>query len=160
MSVCRTSLDGIYLKLNNEYLEALKKDIEEAKANPDFINNLSAEQKEIFSDILNDLEDDEDILNDMDSFITPEDDTIKYYDYDANEAKAWDYNLKTGKLSDNSYHLNEFVYCISDGIPNNLFKPVIADMSELIQSIQLKIYIPTNFDFQNNVIFMTGVEIG
>ena len=156
MSYSMGSIDCIALHINEDYLSALKKDVEEHQKNPEeFLKSLSERQKMLFENILNYV--DAEMLEDLDEYCNGADDITYYESGSENYAYATKYDIETGQiLNITTAHFDGYVYQISYG-SSNLYKPEFKDKDDLIKKTTEYIYIPKSFELNNNIIFLTGV---
>lgn len=80
MSWSMGSIDCTAVKIDNDYVEALKKDIEEYHANPKMLEEMSEENRKQFEWLLDTLEEDD--LDDVDTFYDHYCDYLSQYNSD------------------------------------------------------------------------------
>lgn len=149
MSYSMGSIDCLAVKINNEYFEALKRDIQLFKENKLNITD------EVQLGLLKNWVDEE--FDSVDDLINIDDD-IRYYDggkHSQNYAYQTPIDLKTGTLGYGD-NFDGYVYEISWG-SSSIYKPEFKDKEDLIYGIKQVMYVPTTFKLENNVIFLTGV---
>ena len=152
MSYSMGSIDCLAVKVNEEYFEALKRDIQLFKE-----NKLNITDK-IQLGLLENWVDEE--LDSVDDLIGIDSD-IRYYDSGRNgENFAYQrpLNLETGRLKDGD-NFDGYVYEISWG-SSSVYEPEFKNKEDLISTIKEKMYIPATFKLENNIIFLTGVYGG
>jgi hypothetical protein len=156
MSYSMGSIDCIALHINEDYLSALKKDVEEHQKNPEeFLKSLSENQRMFFENILDYV--DTEMLEDLDEFCNDNDDINRYESGSENYAYSTKYDINSGELiGTTTDNFDGYVYPISYG-SSNLYKPEFKDKEELLKHIFENIYVPKGYKIENNVIFLTGV---
>jgi hypothetical protein len=153
MSNIISSIDCLAVKINEEYFNALKKDI-------DLLKNKSinlADDNQLKQ--LNNLADSEycniDAFYDEQCFFLGH---LRYYEggkHSDNFAYASPLDLDTGKQGE-AEDFSGYVYEFGFG-SGNVYEPEFKDKEDLINTIKDGLYIPTTFDLEHNIIFLTGI---
>lgn len=149
MSYSMGSIDCLAVKINNEYFEALKRDIQLFKE-----NKLDVTDEAQLGLLKNWVDEEFDSVDDLINI----DNDIRYYNGGKNSenyAYQTPIDLKTGTLG-NVDNFDGYVYEISWG-SSSIYKPEFKDKEDLIYGIKQIMYVPTTFKLENNVIFLTGV---
>lgn len=156
MSFSMGSIDCIAVKIDNDYIEALKKDVEEYQTNPKMIEDMSKENQKHFEHLLDTLEanDLEDIQVFCDNYI----DYIHQYDSD-NYAQERKIDSETGKCEGGLNNFDGYVVEISWG-SGSIYSPEFRSKEDLKETIESSFYMPKTFDWKNKIIFLTGVWQG
>ena len=161
MSYSMGSIDCIAIKMTKNYFEALKKDLEILKDDPSAVIK-DEDQLDMFKSIQKDFEDNQ--YEDYDEYFRELFDCgVRYYDGgkgSENFAYAYPINLDDGTMSrDNSGDFNGYVYEFSWG-SSSIYQPEFKDKKDFLTKLKKELYIPTTFDIEKNVIFLTGVWCG
>lgn len=157
MSYEMSSIDCIAIKITESYYEALKKDIQLFKENKLILDN---ERQRDFLENYAEADDEED-FEDFDCFIDNEADSFHRYEggrHSENYAYQRPLNLETGTLGEGDI-FDGYVYEFSYGSAS-IYKPEFKSKEDFISKLKEELYIPTTFDLENNVIFLTGVQGG
>ncbi len=156
MSWSMGSIDCIAVKIDNDYIETLKKDVEEYQTNPKMIEDMSKENQKHFEHLLDTLEanDLEDIQVFCDNYI----DYIDRYGRD-NYAQEGKINFETGKIEGDLDNFEGYVVEISWG-SESIYGPEFKSKESLKETIESFFYMPKSFDWKNKIIFLTGVWQG
>lgn len=159
MSCCVSSIDAIYLKVDEVYLEELKKDVQRAISNPDFLLNLQKNQREMLEQIISDYNENNEILANLSSFadyVNTDEVSLVKYTYKEHYAYSSRIDIETGeRLSDTTEAFNGYTYCLYAGF-NNMYKPCYTDKGDFIRDTLNWYYIPTGFSLKDNVFYITG----
>lgn len=155
MSYSIASIDGLYLKVGQDYLDALKKDLEEYLKDKDsFSKKVSSIQLQHLEDILNFYEAD----MSLDDFHDGSDD-VYYYEYAENYLYESKVDIKTGKIAFNDASRGEgYYYPLYYSV--ELYKKPFENEDELLKEIYESLYIPQSFDIEKNLKFLSGIICG
>lgn len=156
MSWTMGSIDCLALKINNAYIKALKKDVEEYQTNPNMLKEMSEEKRKQFEWLLDSLEAED--LEDVDTFYDNYCDYMRLYDSD-NYAQARKIDVESGKLLEGSYDFDGYVIELSWG-SESIYQAEFNSKEDLKKTIEEAFYLPKTFDWENNIIFLTGVWAG
>lgn len=158
MSYSMGSIDCIAIKIDESYLEALKKDIEQFGNDAKFIIK-NQDQLILYENQYNDFQDDKEIFNDIDSYCQDLFDCgIRYYDGgkgSENYAYQRPLDLNKGTLGE-ADNFDGYVYEFSWG-SSSIYKPEFESKEDFIAKLKKELYIPSSWDLEDNVIFLTGV---
>lgn len=156
MSWSMGSIDCLAVKINNDYIQALKKDVEEYQTNPNMLKEMSKENQKQFEHLLDSLVADD--LEDIDSFYDSYCDYIRQYDSD-NYAQARKIDVESGKLLSDSDNFDGYVIEFSWG-SESIYQAEFNSKEDLKKTIEEVFYMPKTFNWQDNIIFLTGVWAG
>lgn len=156
MSWSMGSIDCIAIKIDNDYIEALKKDIEEYQVNPKIIEDMSKENQKHFKYLLDTLEAND--LEDIQIFCDNYCDYINRYDGD-NYAQERKINFETGKCEGGSNDFDGYVIEIGWG-SESIYSPEFRSKESLKEIIEETFYMPKTFNWKDKIIFLTGVWQG
>ena len=158
-------IEALAVRLNEDYFEKLKKDLlnkdevlEKLKERGILGTNIK-HQLDIFQE-LSDIS--EEILeSDLDNYFSNQTDYDNSYQrYDSgrnseNYAYCRKIDLNTGSYGE-SENFDGYAYEFSWGA-SNIYEPEFKNKSYLLDEIKKNLYIPTDFDLENNIIFITAV---
>lgn len=151
------SINCVAIKMTENYFKALKKDLE----NPNLIIK-DENQLDMLNRIQEDFEDNQ--YESYDEYFQDVSDCgVRYYDGgkgSENFAYAFPISLDDGTMSrTESYDFEGYVYEFSWGSPS-IYQPEFKNKEEFLTKLKKELYIPTTFDIEKNVIFLTGVYGG
>ena len=157
MSWSMGSIDCMAVKIDNDYVKALKKDVEDYLAKPkQTLEDMSEEKQKQFKWLLDTLEAND--LEDIDSFYSAYCDYISQYDSD-NYAQQVKIDFESGKCDGKVKDFDGYVIEISWGA-GSIYKPEFGSKEEFEKAIEEKFYMPKTFNWKDNIIFLTGVWSG
>lgn len=155
MSYSMGSLDTLGVRINESYIEALKKDVEtyvNDHANT-FLKSLSENQQELFMKLYDTLEAED--LEDIDCFTSNHCDNVSIFTYEENYCAIRKLDVNSGKFGDIDEVDYISLFCF--GGTFNAFKPEFENKEDMYNTIKQYLYIPTTFDLDNNIVFLTGI---
>ncbi|MBO7691123.1 MAG: hypothetical protein J6T10_00635 [Methanobrevibacter sp.] len=165
MSYSMWPVEVLGVRLNNDYFEALKKDllkkdeILEKLKERGILGTITKYQLDIFQE-LSDIS--EEILkSDLYDYYcnqTGYDNSYQRYDGGRNSenyAYCCKLDLNTGSYGESEV-FDGYVYEFSWG-SNNVYEPEFKNKNYLLDEIKRNLYIPTDFDLENNIVFISAV---
>lgn len=157
MSWSMGSIDCMAVKIDNDYIQALKKDVDDYLAKPkQTLENMSEEKQKQFKWLLDTLEAND--LEDVDTFYDKYCDYISRYDSD-NYAQEIKIDFESGECVGRARDFDGYVFEISWGA-GSIYKPEFSSKEELEKVIEEKFYMPKTFNWKDKIIFLTGVWAG
>lgn len=156
MSWSMGSIDCIAVKMDDDYVEALKKDVEEYQTNPKMLEDMSEENQKHFKWLLDTLEEDD--LEDVDVFYDAYCDYLSQYDSD-NYAQAIKIDFESGKCVGKAKDFDGYVFEIHWG-SESIYEAEFSSKEVLKEAIEEKFYMPKTFNWKDKIIFLTGVWSG
>jgi hypothetical protein len=157
MSWSMGSIDCIAVKIDNDYIKALKKDVEDYLAKPkQTLEDMSEEKQKQFKELLDTLEAND--LEDVDTFYGNYCDYIHYYDSD-NYTQEIKIDFESGECDGKVRDFEGYVLEISWG-SSSIYKPEFSTKEALKEAIDGDFYMPKTFNWQDKLIFLTGVWEG
>ena len=156
MSWSMGSIDCIAVKIDNDYVKALKKDVEEYQTNPKMLEEMSEEKRKQFEWLLDTLEAND--LEDVDTFCEDYRDSINYYDSD-NYAQEIKIDFESGECDGNWKNFEGYVLEIHWG-SSSVYKPEFSSKESLKAAVEDAFYMPKTFNWKEKLIFLTGVWEG
>lgn len=147
------SIDCLAIKINKDYIEALKKDVEEYEKNPNITAEMSEENKAKFEWLLTNLEAND--LEDEDTFYEHYADYLSSYGPD-NYAQSVKVNYETGECEGRIKDFDGYVLEVHWGA-KSIYEPEFTSKEKLKESIEESFYIPRTFKWKDNLIFLTGI---
>ena len=156
MSWSMGSIDCMAVKIDNDYVKALKKDVEEYRANPKMLEEMSEEKKKQFEWLVDTLEDDD--LEDVDAFYDHYCDYLNHYDSD-NYAQEIKIDFESGECVGKTKDFDGYVLEISWGA-SSIYKPEFSSKEALKETIEEDFYMPKTFNWKDKIIFLIGVWEG
>lgn len=157
MSWSMGSIDCIAVKIDNDYIKALKKDVDDYLAKPkQTLEDMSEEKQKQFKWLLDSLEAND--LEDVDTFYDNYCDYISRYDSD-NYAQEIKIDFESGECVGRARDFDGYVFEISWGA-GSIYKPEFSSKEELEKVIEEKFYMPKTFNWKDKIIFLTGVWAG
>ena len=157
MSWSMGSIDCIAVKIDNDYVQALKKDVEDYLAKPkQTLEDMSEEKQKQFKWLVDTLEAND--LEDVDTFYDNYCDYISRYDSD-NYAQEIKIDFESGECVGKARDFDGYVLEISWGA-GSIYKPEFSSKEELEKAIEDKFYMPKTFNWKDKIIFLTGVWAG
>lgn len=156
MSWSMGSIDCIAVKIDNDYVRALKKDVEEYRVNPKMLEEMSEEKQKQFEWLLDTLEADD--LEDVDAFYNHYCDYLSQYDSD-NYAQETKIDFESGECDGKVRDFDGYVLEIRWGA-ESIYKPEFSSKESLKATIEDAFYMPKTFNWQDKLIFLTGVWEG
>lgn len=157
MSWSMGSIDCIAVKIDNDYVQALKKDVEDYLAKPkQTLEDMSEEKQKQFKWLVDTLEAND--LEDVDTFYDNYCDYISRYDSD-NYAQEIKIDFESGECVGKARDFDGYVLEISWGA-GSIYKPEFSSKEELEKVIEEKFYMPKTFNWKDKIIFLTGVWAG
>ena len=158
MSWSMGSIDCIAVKIDNDYIQALKKDVEDYLAKPkQTLEDMSEEKQKQFKELLDSLEAKD--LEDIDTFRENYCDYINYYDSDNYYAQEIKIDFESGECVGKARDFEGYVIEISWGSAS-IYKPEFSSKESLKAIIEDAFYMPKTFNWQDKLIFLTGVWEG
>ena len=158
MSWSMGSIDCIAVKIDNDYIKALKKDVEDYLAKPkQTLEDMSEEKQKQFKELLDTLEAKD--LEDIDTFHENYIDYINYYDSDNYYAQEIKIDFESGECVGKARDFEGYVLEISWGSAS-IYKPEFSSKESLKAIIEDSFYMPKTFNWQDKLIFLTGVWEG
>ena len=158
-------VETLAVRINENYYESLKKDLlkkDEVLAKlkeHGTLGTITRYQLDIFQE-LSDIS--EEILeSDLDNYFsnqTDYDNSYQRYEggrHSENYAYCRKLDLNTGSYGEIEI-FDGYVYEFSWG-SNNVYEPEFKNKNYLLDEIKRNLYIPTDFDLENNIIFITAV---
>lgn len=157
MSWSMGSIDCVAVKIDNDYVQALKKDVDDYLAKPkQTLEDMSEEKQKQFKWLLDTLEAND--LEDVDTFRENYIDYINYYDSD-NYTQEIKIDFESGECDGKVRDFEGYVLEISWGA-GSIYKPEFSSKEELEKAIEDKFYMPKTFNWKDKIIFLTGVWEG
>lgn len=157
MSWSMGSIDCIAVKIDNDYIKALKKDVEDYLAKPkQTLEDMSEEKQKQFKWLVDTLEAND--LEDVDTFYDNYCDYISRYDSD-NYAQEIKIDFESGKCDGKAKDFDGYVFEISWGSAS-IYKPEFSSKESLKATIEDAFYMPKTFNWKDKLIFLTGVWEG
>lgn len=157
MSWSMGSIDCIAVKIDNDYVQALKKDVEDYLAKPkQTLEDMSEEKQKQFKWLVDTLEAND--LEDVDTFYDNYCDYISRYDSD-NYAQEIKIDFESGECVGKTRDFDGYVFEISWGA-GSIYKPEFSSKEELEKVIEEKFYMPKTFNWKDKIIFLIGVWAG
>ena len=156
MSWSMGSIDCVAVKIDNDYVEALKKDIEEYHVNPKMLEEMSEENQKQFEWLLDTLEEDD--LDDVDTFYDHYCDYLSQYNSD-NYAQETKIDFESGECDGKVRDFDGYVLEIRWGA-KSIYQPEFSSKEALKEAVEEAFYIPKTFNWKDKIIFLTGVWEG
>lgn len=156
MSWSMGSIDCIAVKIDNDYVKALKKDVEEYQTNPKMLEEMSEGKRKEFEWLLDTLEAED--LEDVDALWNDYCDDIHYYDSD-NYAQEIKIDFESGECDGKVRHFEGYVLEIHWG-SSSIYMPEFSSKESLKATVEDAFYMPKTFNWQDKLIFLTGVWEG
>ena len=156
MSWSMGSIDCIAVKIDNDYVRALKKDVEEYRVNPKMLEEMSEEKQKQFEWLLGTLEADD--LEDVDAFYNHYCDYLSQYDSD-NYAQETKIDFESGECDGKVRDFDGYVLEIRWGA-ESIYKPEFSSKESLKAPVEEAFYMPKTFSWKDKIIFLTGVWEG
>ena len=157
MSWTMGSIDCVAVKIDNDYIQALKKDVDDYLAKPkQTLEDMSEENQKHFKWLVDTLEAED--LEDVDTFYDNYCDYISQYDSD-NYAQQVKIDFESGKCDGKAKDFDGYVLEISWGA-GSIYKPEFSSKEEFEKAIEEKFYMPKTFNWKDKIIFLTGVWSG
>ncbi len=156
MSWSMGSIDCIAVKIDNDYVRALKKDVEEYRVNPKMLEEMSEEKQKQFEWLLDTLEADD--LEDVDAFYNHYCDYLSQYDSD-NYAQETKIDFESGECDGKVRDFDGYVLEIRWGA-ESIYKPEFSSKESLKATVEEALYMPKTFNWKDKIIFLTGVWEG
>lgn len=156
MSWSMGSIDCIAVKIDNDYVRALKKDVEEYRVNPKMLEEMSEEKQKQFEWLLDTLEADD--LEDVDAFHNHYCDYLSQYDSD-NYAQETKIDFESGECDGKVRDFDGYVLEIRWGA-ESIYKPEFSSKESLKATVEEAFYMPKTFSWKDKIIFLTGVWEG
>ena len=156
MSWSMGSIDCIAVKIDNDYVKALKKDVEEYQTNSKMLEEMSEEKQKQFKWLLDTLEAND--LEDVDTFHENYLDYINYYDSD-NYAQETKIDFESGECDGKVKDFEGYVLEIHWG-SGSIYKPEFSSKKALEATVEDAFYMPKTFNWKEKLIFLTGVWAG
>ena len=156
MSWSMGSIDCIAVKIDNDYVRALKKDVEEYRVNPKMLEEMSEEKQKQFEWLLDTLEADD--LEDVDAFYNHYCDYLSQYDSD-NYAQETKIDFESGECDGKIRDFDGYVLEIRWGA-ESIYKPEFSSKESLKATVEEAFYMPKTFSWKDKIIFLTGVWEG
>ena len=157
MSWSMGSIDCIAVKIDNDYIQALKKDVDDYLAKPkQTLEDMSEEKQKQFKELLDTLEAED--LEDIDTFRENYCDYINYYDGD-NYTQEIKIDFESGECDGKVKDFEGYVLEISWGSAS-IYKPEFSSKESLKATIEDAFYMPKTFNWKDKIIFLTGVWEG
>ena len=156
MSWSMGSIDCIAVKIDNDYVRALKKDVEEYRVNPKMLEEMSEEKQKQFEWLLGTLEADD--LEDVDAFYNHYCDYLSQYDSD-NYAQETKIDFESGECDGKVRDFDGYVLEIRWGA-ESIYKPEFSSKESLKATVEEAFYMPKTFSWKDKIIFLTGVWEG
>ena len=156
MSWSMGSIDCIAVKIDNDYVRALKKDVEEYRANPKMLEEMSEEKQKQFEWLLDTSEADD--LEDVDAFYNHYCDYLSQYDSD-NYAQETKIDFESGECDGKVRDFDGYVLEIRWGA-ESIYKPEFSSKESLKATVEEAFYMPKTFSWKDKIIFLTGVWEG
>jgi len=156
MSWSMGSIDCIAVKIDNDYVRALKKDVEEYRVNPKMLGKMSEEKQKQFEWLLDTLEADD--LEDVDAFYNHYCDYLSQYDSD-NYAQETKIDFESGECDGKVRDFDGYVLEIRWGA-ESIYKPEFSSKESLKVTVEEAFYMPKTFSWKDKIIFLTGVWEG
>lgn len=156
MSWSMGSIDCIAVKIDNDYVRALKKDVEEYRVNPKMLEEMSEEKQKQFEWLLDTLEADD--LEDVDAFYNHYCDYLSQYDSD-NYAQETKIDFESGECDGKVRDFDGYVLEIRWGA-ESIYKPEFSSKESLKATVEEAFYMPKTFSWKDKIIFLTGVWEG
>lgn len=156
MSWSMGSIDCIVVHIDDDYINALKKDVEEYQTNPKMLEEFSEEKQKNFKWLLDTLEADD--LKDIDTFYNAYCDYLHPYN-DENYAKVRKIDVESGNLLIGSEDFDGYVIELSWG-SDCIYKSEFSSKEDLKKTIEEVFYMPKTFNWQDKIMFLTGVWAG
>ena len=150
------SIDCIAVKIDDDYVRALKKDVEEYFANPKMLEEMSEEKRKQFKWLLDTLEAED--LEDVDALGNDYCEDISYYDSD-NYAQEIKIDFESGECDGKVRNFDGYVLEIHWG-SGSIYKPEFSSKESVEATVEDAFYMPKTFNWQNKLIFLTGVWEG
>ena len=150
------SIDCIAVKIDDDYVRALKKDVEEYFANPKMLEEMSEEKRKQFKWLLDTLEAED--LEDVDALGNDYCEDISYYDSD-NYAQEIKIDFESGECDGKVRNFDGYVLEIHWG-SGSIYKPEFSSKESLKATVEDAFYMPKTFNWQDKLIFLTGVWEG
>ena len=151
------SIDCIAVKIDNDYVRALKKDVEEYHANPKMLEEMSEEKQEQFKHLLDTLEAED--LEDVDALGNDYCEELNYYDSDNYYAQETRIDFESGECDGKVRDFEGYVIEISWGA-GSIYKPEFSSKEALEAAVEEAFYMPKTFSWKDKIIFLTGVWEG
>lgn len=156
MSWSMGSIDCIAVKIDNDYVRALKKDVEEYRVNPKMLEEMSEEKQKQFEWLLDTLEADD--LEDVDAFYNHYCDYLSQYDSD-NYAQETKIDFESGECDGKVRDFDGYVLEIRWGA-ESIYKSEFSSKESLKATVEEAFYMPKTFSWKDKIIFLTGVWEG
>ena len=156
MSWSMGSIDCIAVKIDNDYVKTLKKDVEEYQTNPKMLEEMSEGKRKKLEWLLDTLEAED--LEDVDTFCENYRDSISYYDSD-NYTQETKIDFESGKCDGKVRDFEGYVFEIHWG-SESIYKPEFSSKESLEATVEDAFYIPKTFNWKEKLIFLTGVWAG
>ena len=157
MSFSMGSIDCVAVKIDNDYIQALKKDVDDYLAKPkQTLEDMSEEKQKQFKELLDTLEAED--LEDIDTFYENYCDYIHYYGND-NYAQEIKIDFESGECVGKARDFDGYVFEISWG-SSSIYKPEFSTKEALKEAIDGDFYMPKTFNWKDKIIFLTGVWAG
>ena len=156
MSWSMGSIDCIAVKIDNDYVRALKKDVEEYRVNPKMLEEMPEEKQKQFEWLLDTLEADD--LEDVDAFYNHYCDYLSQYDSD-NYAQETKIDFESGECDGKVRDFDGYVLEIRWGA-ESIYKPEFSSKESLKATVEEAFYMPKTFSWKDKIIFLTGVWEG
>lgn len=150
------SIDCIAVKIDNDYVKSLKKDVEEYYANPKMLEEMSEGKRKQFEWLLDTLEAED--LEDVDALWSDYCDDIHYYDSD-NYAQEIKIDFESGECDGKARGFQGYVLEIHWGSVS-IYKPEFSSKESLEATVEDAFYMPKTFNWKDKLIFLTGVWEG
>ena len=165
MSYAIWPVESLGVKINEEYLNCLKEDLKnkdqilEQLKSKAILGTITKYQFDLFKQLCIDVE--EILLENIDDYFyecSVGDEGYQEYHggrYSENYAYSRPLDINKGSVGDGEV-FDGYVYEFSWGA-KNVYEPEFKNKNYLLDEIKKNLYIPTDFDLENNIVFITAV---